>query len=174
MTRLPLLALLLLPGLAGATSQGESAFNAACARCHTAGPLAPQAGDKGGKAAANAAKAQAQAPANDKRTNLVELMRHRKPAQVRAWIEAPTKVRRDTDCDTRLLDHEDIGAVMSYVMLSARPAGPSRKELLSQERRKGATELRQQEQQRQEQLRKLRATTPASTPTNSTTSQGKK
>jgi len=171
MTRLHLLSLLLLPGLAGAASRGESAFNTACARCHTAGAPAPQQGDTAAKAKGDAA-AKAKAPASDKRTNLVELMRQRTPAQVRAWVQAPTKVRRDTDCDTRLLDPEDMSDLLSYVMLSSQPPAPSRKELLAQERKKGAAELRQQEQQRQEQLRRLRAT-PSTNPTNSTT-QGKK
>lgn len=167
MTRMHLLTLLLLPGLAAASSPGESAFNTACASCHTVGAPAP----KGDKAASAAKGARAKVEPGT-RTNLVELMQKRTPREVRTWVQAPHKVRRDTHCDTRLLAPEDLGALLSYVMLSVQPPAPSRQELLRQERQKDAAALRKQEQQRQEQLRKLRAA-PAAPAVNSTT-QGKK
>jgi mono/diheme cytochrome c family protein len=172
MKRTSLFTLLLLPGLAAASGPGEAAFNTACARCHTVGAPAPKA-DKAalGNKAKGSKAPQARAEAGT-RTNLVELMSQRTPAQVLTWIQAPHKVRRDTHCDTRLLAPEDTGALLSYVMLSVQPPAPSRQELLRQERQKDAAELRKLEQERQEQLRKLKAA-PVAPAVNSTT-QGKK
>jgi cytochrome c len=130
MTRKHLLALLLLPALAGAEDGGESAFNTACARCHSAPP----------GSAKSAGAQSALGPALD------ALLTGRTPQQLRAWVRAPQQVRPDTRCDTRLLAAGDVDVLLSYLATRAQPPPPPRDELLRQQLQRDLAERRARKQ----------------------------
>ncbi|NPC86320.1 c-type cytochrome, partial [Pyxidicoccus fallax] len=111
MKRSSLLALLLLPALSQAEDAGARAFDQACARCHPASPTpSSQAAPSGAKPG----------------LQLDAVLRGRTPEQLRAWLEAPQKVRPEARCDTRVLAPGELDAVLSYLATRAQPPPPPR------------------------------------------------
>ncbi|MCP3136544.1 c-type cytochrome [Pyxidicoccus xibeiensis] len=139
---LQLLLLLSLPGVAAAQDGGRTAFDTACARCHTA-DTAEQHVQKSSR---SAAKSQRDEPVRG--PQLSQLLQKRTPEQLRAWIAAPNAVRKDTRCDTRLLGAGDLDLVLGYLATSAQPPPPPRDELLRQQFNKELAERRAQKQRK--------------------------
>lgn len=130
MTRTYLLALLLLPPLASAEEVGETAFKRACAGCHAA-KVAP-----GGKKKSTGEAA----------PELNALLVSRTPQQLRAWVQAPQKVRPQTQCDTRLLEASEVDSLLSYLATRSQPPPPPREELLRQQLQRELAERRARKQ----------------------------
>ncbi|MBZ4420812.1 cytochrome c family protein [Myxococcus sp. RHSTA-1-4] len=132
-----LLALLLLPALTRAEETGERAFEQSCARCHPASPSAQKAGRNGAK------------PASQRKSpgpQLDTVLSNRTPEQLRAWLQAPQKVRPETRCDTRMLAPGEVDAVLSYLATRSQPPPPPREELLRQQLQKELAERRARKQ----------------------------
>ncbi|TQF14250.1 cytochrome c [Myxococcus llanfairpwllgwyngyllgogerychwyrndrobwllllantysiliogogogochensis] len=156
MKHIPLLALLLLPGLAGADDAGKNAFNKVCSGCHTLNPPASQQ-----KQFAKTGAPSPQRQKEERRFELGELVHNRTPEQLRAWLTAPSQVQKNTRCDTRGITPSEVEQVHAYLLLSARPPPPSRDELLRQQLQEDLASRRA----------KKRPTTPSSS---SRPAQGKK
>lgn len=143
MTRSPLLTLVLLPllpGVAAAQDGGRTAFDQACARCHTADVSTQK------PAARKATKAARAEPVRGPK--LSEMLSQRTPEQLRTWIQSPHGVRPETRCDTRLLAEGDLELVLGYLATSAQPPPPPREELLRRQFKKELSERRAQKQRK--------------------------
>ncbi|QSQ11595.1 c-type cytochrome [Myxococcus landrumensis] len=133
MKRLPFFALLLVPGLAAATHQGQSAFNNACASCHTLTPVR-SVQSSGASEKSRASQTQTTTRSSDeKRVELGGLAHQRSSKQLREWIAKPSKVNKDTRCDTRLLPSTEMDALLDYLKTSARPPPLPRDEQLAEQ-----------------------------------------
>lgn len=133
MKRTHLLALLLLPALAGAEGDGEIAYSRACSRCHQ--DRAPAQGT-----AKSAGAAKAPGPQLD------ALLKSRSPEQLRAWVQAPHKVRPETRCDTRMLASQEVDSLLSFLATRAQPPPPPRDEQLRQQLQQELAERRAKKQ----------------------------
>ncbi|MFP2931220.1 hypothetical protein ACLESO_39725 [Pyxidicoccus sp. 3LG] len=139
-TFLPSLLMLSLPGLASAQDGGRTAFEKACAQCHTVSPPAQSSARKAMKS--NLRDEPVRGP------DLGELVPKRSPEKLRAWIEAPNSVRKEARCDTRLLADGDLELVLGYLAISTQPPPPPREELLRQQLKKDLAERRAQKQRK--------------------------
>ncbi|WP_342378084.1 cytochrome c [Myxococcus stipitatus] len=128
MKSIPLLALMLLPGLSHANDTGKNAFDRACAGCHTVTPPVAQQ-QQFNKTGAPATTRQQ----GERRYELGDLVHKRTPEQLQAWIQAPSQVQKNTRCDTRGITPAERDQVHAYLLLSARPPPPTREELLQQQ-----------------------------------------
>ncbi|NTX54975.1 cytochrome c family protein [Myxococcus sp. CA039A] len=132
MKRLPLLALLLLPGLAAANPEGQSAFNNTCASCHTLTPQPSKSALKAQKAGHARVTTPARSPL-ERRVEIGKLVKERSSAELRTWITAPSEVKKETRCDTRGMNPTDLDALVAYLKTSSRPPPLSRDDQLRQQ-----------------------------------------
>lgn len=105
---LPLLMLLLaLPALATDAEAGKKAFDASCARCHSAGT----------------ARAQRQAASSTE--DLALWLSTHSGAELRQWVSDPWKLKPQTRCDPRQLKSQDMGDLISYLRGAQAAATPA-------------------------------------------------
>jgi len=117
-----LLSLLALPALAADPEVGSAGFATACARCHAATQV------KSGEKAPRVDRKNARPGAGP---DLTEALVTQGYDPVKSWIQNPTKVRKDTPCDTRQLPPGQIDDLLAYLMSRVVPEQPSRKERLA-------------------------------------------
>ncbi|MCP3063025.1 cytochrome c [Myxococcus sp. K38C18041901] len=116
-----LLGLLLLPGFATATPEGERTFQKACVSCHT---LTPQPSAATLKKAGGERMKQQPRPAGEKRVELTSKVRQTPSAELRTWITNPHRVKDNTRCDTRGMSPTELDALLAYLKTSSRPPSP--------------------------------------------------
>ncbi|RYZ37535.1 MAG: c-type cytochrome [Myxococcaceae bacterium] len=143
--------LLLLPALASAQDRGELAFNKACAQCHRAeAPTEAQKRVQGGRAPVG--------------PSMGQVLQQKNLEQINTWVKAPHRINPKTNCDTRLLPSDELGALMSFLAtVTVRPE-PPRNMVLRQE----------MEQQAAERTRRKKAEAEAKAKQSQSTNQGKK
>ena len=144
MTRLLLLPLLLLPGLAvGAANEGKLAFEKACARCHSVSPVTQDQQNK--SSAASKIKPRQK---RGRSMDLAPMVQQRTPEQLRTWIAGPHRLNPKTNCDTRLLPDSDRELLLNYLAVSLHPTPPTREDLLRQQLKKDLADRSAQKQRK--------------------------
>ncbi|MCP3099034.1 hypothetical protein LZ198_09125 [Myxococcus sp. K15C18031901] len=162
MRQLSLLALLLLPGLAGAEDLGERAFVRQCAGCHTLNPPPAQLAQFNKMGARRATRITSDA---ERRVELGEVIHQRTVEQLEAWLKNPSLVKKKARCDTQGLLEAERHPLMAYLALSVKPPPKTREQLLQEQLEKDIAEQRSAK-------KSPKPTAPSSSPTRP--AQGKK